>query len=258
MDSNLKRYEEFGWDYEYQNPISEKEIAWYLTYARQTKGPVLELACGSGRLLSELARAGFDVEGLELSPVMLKITLDRIAHLPSETASRIHLHNIDMTNFELAKRFGLIIIADNSFSVLSTREQQLSCLQQIHHHLLSDGRLLITVRLIKPSHFPDGKRTFGWSKPVRNPSTGEHVTRRGEMELVDNGKRLKGTFYYKTTSIDGSETITEFPYETLVLSKEDYIALLSEAGFQADTYFDYEKQTDNDDNQVLCFVCYKS
>ncbi len=257
MDFNLKRYEDFGWDYEYLNPVSEKETAWYITYARQTKGPILELACGSSRLLSELAQAGFEVTGIDLSPAMLKIAEDHIADLPSDVASRIHLHNMDMTRFELVNRFGLVIIADNSFSVLTTTERQLSCLQQVHRHLQPDGRLLLTVRCIKPSDFPNGKLTFGWTKPVRNPSTGEQVTRRGEMELIDSGKLLKGTFYYKTFAKDGSETIKEYPYETLVLSKEDYISLLSEAGFHSVVYSNYEEKEDDRKNTLLCFVCNK-
>ncbi len=53
-----KRYELFGWDYEYRNPLIKEEVAWYREFALQSGGPILELACGTGRLLVSLAREG--------------------------------------------------------------------------------------------------------------------------------------------------------------------------------------------------------
>ena len=41
MDFDLRRYEQFGWDYEHISPLTEKEIAWYLNFARRTGGQVI-------------------------------------------------------------------------------------------------------------------------------------------------------------------------------------------------------------------------
>ena len=120
IDSNLERYERFGWDYEYISPLTDNEIAWYLKFAGRTGGPILELACGTGRLLVAIAEAGFEAEGIDLSSCMLNIATKRISGLSPEVASRIRLHRMDMTTFELDRRFGLVIIADNSFSELKT------------------------------------------------------------------------------------------------------------------------------------------
>ena len=50
---------------------SDEEIAWYLNKARRFGGPVLDLACGTGRLTLLLAREGFAVTGLDQSEGML-------------------------------------------------------------------------------------------------------------------------------------------------------------------------------------------
>ena len=44
----------------------------YLELARQCGGPVLELACGTGRVSIPLAEAGFAVTGLDASPPMVE------------------------------------------------------------------------------------------------------------------------------------------------------------------------------------------
>lgn len=258
MDFYTKRYEQFGWDYEQANPITEKEIAWYLNFAKKTGGPVLELACGTGRLLTAIAQAGFDVEGIDLSSGMLKIASKHISQLPSEAASHIRLHNINMVDFELDSKFSLIVIADNSFSELKTGEQQISCLRCVQRHLQPGGKLLVTVRRFEPSSFSNGRRMLDWSEPFYHPVTHETVQRRGEMTLVENEKKVKGTFFYKTTHRDGSETVEEYPFESPVMYKEDYIALFSEAGFYANVYAGYEEQPDDGKNPILCFACDKT
>jgi len=258
VDFNLKRYEKYGWDYEHTNPLTDEEIAWYLNFAQKTGGPVLELACGTARLLVTIAQAGLKIEGIDLSKEMLKIAKERVNKLSPEVVSRILLHNMDMTSFKLDRRFSLIVIADNSFGELKIKKQQLSCLKCVYHHLQSDGKFLVTVRRFDSFSFLNGQQVFDWSEPVHHPVTNELVMRRGEMELLDNGERLRGTFFYKIIHRDGSETMEEYPFEVPVMSKEDYIALFSEAGFRSNVYVGYQEQADDGKNPILCFVCDKA
>jgi 2-polyprenyl-3-methyl-5-hydroxy-6-metoxy-1,4-benzoquinol methylase len=41
------------------------DIPFYLEYAQQCGSPVLELSCGTGRVLVPLAEAGFEIHGLD-------------------------------------------------------------------------------------------------------------------------------------------------------------------------------------------------
>ena len=177
MNPELKRYELFGWDYEIRNPLSDDEVSWYLKYAVNIGGPILELACGTGRLLSIIAENGFDIDGIDLSQAMLKNASKRLRALPSEVQSRIRLHHKDITDFSLDRRFGLILIADGSFSVLATKEQQISCLRHVYNHLRADGIFLISVRRFDPSQFTTKKQILDWSEPIHHPETNEIVKR---------------------------------------------------------------------------------
>jgi SAM-dependent methyltransferase len=258
VNSNLKRYDLFGWDYEQRNPLTHEEISWYLNFAGKTGGPVLELACGTGRLLSVIAENGFDIDGIDLSPTMLELAAQRVAGLSSEVASRIHLYNQDITSFSLERRFGLVFIADGSFGVLTTKEQQRMCLQNVCRHLRSDGVFLITVRRFDPSRFLGGKQIIDWSEPVRHPVDGSLVARRWEIDLVDTGTRLQGFFYYRVSRADGSEAIEECYFESPVMSESDYISLFSETVFQPEAYVNYRERMDDGKHPVLCFVCAKT
>ncbi len=257
VDNNLKRYELFGWDYECLNPLTNKEVAWYVEFAQRLGGPVLELACGTGHLLATLVGAGYEAEGIELSPSMLEIANERIYRLPFEVASRIMVHHADMTDFKLDRRFGLIIIADNSFRELGTRGQQLSCLGCVYRHLRSGGKLMVTVRRFKLSEFTGGKRVSDWSEPIRHPVTQDLVRRKVETELIEDGKRTRSVYSYITTHREGSETTEECISEAPVMLTEDYLYLLAEAGFSSNVFGDYEERVDDGESSVICFVCDK-
>jgi SAM-dependent methyltransferase len=257
MNANLKRYEIFGWDYEHFNPLTEKKIAWYLKYAHKSKGPILELACGTGRLLIALAEAGFECDGIDLSTGMLKIAARQMAQLPPQMQSRIRIHNMDMTDFQLARKYNLIIIGDNSIGELETREEQLSCLKCSYQHLRPDGMFLLTVRRFNPASFVDGRKETPWSEQICHPITGHMVSRKVRMQLAPDGKSVHGVMRYKTTATNGREIIEEFYYDKPVMSPDDYISLLTVAGFSPTIFVDYEDRKDDGKGLIFCIVCDK-
>jgi SAM-dependent methyltransferase len=103
---------------------------------------VLELGCGTGRLLLPLADAGFAMTGLDVSEPMLDRTR---AKLENGRGYRPALHCADMRNFELHERFAGAIIPFNTFLHLHSRADQLSCLAAVHKHLVDGGLLIIDV-----------------------------------------------------------------------------------------------------------------
>ena len=252
---DLKRYDLFGWDYEIHSPLDEREVAWHEAWAKRAGGPLLGLACGTGRLPCRLAEAGFDVTGLDLSHTMLQFARKNIARLPTTARKRIRLVQADMASFDLDRQFGLIFIADNSFREQKTRRELLSCLRHIRRHLQPGGKLLITERRLDRSRFTGRLRTFGWSDPIADPRTGESVSRRGEVRLSRDGRRASGKFVYKITRADGSETIEECPWSAPMLQKREYLALFDRAGFRTQTFADYRETADDGKAPILCFVC---
>src|SRR5215218_8149650 len=97
----------------YDNPILYDCVvrpgpceAFYRDLARKTGGPILELACGTGRLTIPLARDGHEVVGLDASRTML-----RAARAKAEAEDLdIAFVQADMRSFDLGQRFPLIIL----------------------------------------------------------------------------------------------------------------------------------------------------
>jgi SAM-dependent methyltransferase len=119
------------------------DIGFWRAMAAAADGPALELGCGTGRVLLPLARAGFEVTGLDFSAAMLQRCRARIEAEPSEVRERVRLVEADMTAFEVGRRFASIICPFAGFQQLRTVDQQLACLERCRAHLLPQGRLVL-------------------------------------------------------------------------------------------------------------------
>jgi ubiquinone/menaquinone biosynthesis C-methylase UbiE len=117
------------------------ELAFYQELAEDANSSgsaMLELACGTGRVATRLARAGIDVLGLDRSPAMLEIARRNSIGIPN-----LRWVQADMRTFDLEETFRLAIIPGHAFQNLLTPEDQLACLKCIRRHLDPGGRLVV-------------------------------------------------------------------------------------------------------------------
>jgi SAM-dependent methyltransferase len=119
---------------------SSGDVDFYRSLSRDTGGPVLELGCGSGRVLLPIAREGVACVGLDASEAMLRLLAARD---PPANLRAVHGR---MENFELpGERFSLIFSAFRAFQHLLTVEEELSCLDRVRKHLAPGGLFALDV-----------------------------------------------------------------------------------------------------------------
>jgi SAM-dependent methyltransferase len=102
---------------------------------------VLELACGTGRLLLPLAAGGAQVTGVDVSPAMLALADEKMK--AAGLGKRVRLVQGDMRTVDLGRRYGLVIVGLNSLMHLETQAAQLEALSNAARHLAPGGRLVV-------------------------------------------------------------------------------------------------------------------
>lgn len=122
-----------------------QDVQFYVDEAVVVRGPVLELGCGTGRILIPTARAGLTITGLDGSAHMLERCRAKIAQEPDEVRNRITLTRGDIRGFELAERFALITAPFRVVQHLTSVDEQLRFLDAVARHLAPGGRLLFDV-----------------------------------------------------------------------------------------------------------------
>jgi SAM-dependent methyltransferase len=126
--------------------------------AREADAPVLELACGTGRLTHALAEAGIAVVGLDNDPVMLAAATAPAAAPAAATHPNRDWPNPerpnrdwpifvagDMRHFALDRRFGLVFVGYNSLQLLTDPHDMTACLRHAREHLAPGGRVGVEV-----------------------------------------------------------------------------------------------------------------
>jgi SAM-dependent methyltransferase len=118
--------------YDFEDP-SDTGLAFYRALARETGGPVLEIACGTGRIAIPIARDGLAVTGIDIVPGMIEQARRKSAGLPARW------YVADARSFDLGERFRLIFLTGNAFQMFLTRADQKALLERARAHLHDDG-----------------------------------------------------------------------------------------------------------------------
>ena len=155
------------------------DVAFYGARIPSPDAHILELGCGTGRVLLPLAcQCGF-IHGIDSSAAMLAQCREKLgrAALP---AGKARVTEADITDFHLNVRFDLIIAPFRVMQNLETDDQVSGLMNGIRSHLAPGGAAILNA--FYPNRPPDEMRRT-WC------NTGEHLD--GETALPDGGRMVR-------------------------------------------------------------------
>jgi ubiquinone/menaquinone biosynthesis C-methylase UbiE len=179
---------------------AERLVAFIRQLRPETGGRLLDVACGTGAHLVRL-REHYEVEGLDLSPLMLEAARKK---LPDVT-----FHEADMTDFDLGRRFDVVTCLFSSIGYLLTEDALFRAVGCMARHLAPGGVLALepwftpatwrpgTVHLLTvdepelkiarvSASFAEGRLSyFDLHYLVATPGGTEHRVERHEMGLFE-------------------------------------------------------------------------
>jgi SAM-dependent methyltransferase len=231
--------------YDHVVPYRDRpDVGFFVEAANESGGPVLEVGCGTGRVLIPTARAGIEITGLDLSPDMLEVCRGKLTAEPEEVRARVRLVEGDMRQFELGRTFRLVTLPFRPFQHLTTVEDQLACLGCIRHHLAQDGRLILDV--FNPRLESLVQTSFGEElseEPEFSMPDGRKVIRRHKIVSRDEQNQINYVeLIYYVSHPDGRQErlVQAFPMRYLFRFEAEH--LLARAGFEVEQlYADYDK-----------------
>jgi SAM-dependent methyltransferase len=231
--------------YDHVVPYRERgDVDFFVDAAKETGGPVLEVGCGTGRVLIPTARAGIEITGLDLSPHMLAVCREKLKAEPPEVRARVRLVEGDMRRFELDQTFELLTLPFRPFQHLTTLEQQLACLGCLRRHLAEGGKLILDI--FNPSLESLVRKNFGEEisdEPEFVMPDGRKVIRRSKVVSRDVANQINYVeLICYVTHPDGHQErlVQAFPMRYLFRFEAEH--LLTRAGFRVEQlYADYDK-----------------
>lgn len=203
-------------------------LEFYCDLAKRASGPVLDIGCGTGRVMLPCLQAGTDIDGLDLFEPMLAQLRKSAAKLGLSP----RLYQADLSEFRLPRRYALAIIPFNAFTHNLTQDSQIRCLQCCREHLLPDGMLVFD------GAFPG----LQWIGAPQNSRVleGEITDPRGGGKLrvfdarsFDRVRQLQHSITeVERVSPDGTvELLQRSEYDTRWVYKDEMALLLRHAGY---------------------------
>lgn len=231
--------------YDYVVPYRDRQdIGFFIDLARQCGGPVLEIGCGTGRVLLPIARAGLEIVGLDSSAAMLAVCQQKLAREPAEVQARVRLLEADMREFDLGRQFPLVTLPFRPFQHLITVEDQLACLRTIHRHLAGDGKLALDLFNPALPHLGDERllEELNREPPFSMPD-GRKVLRRHHIISRDLFNQTQDVeLIYRVTYPDGREDRLVHHFRLRYFFRFEAEHLLVRAGFGVEqVYADFDK-----------------
>jgi len=201
--------------------------AFYSRFFHGFQGQVLELACGTGRLLIPVAESGVTIHGLDSSQHMLDVLRRNAADLNIEG---IELYNQPMEEFSLPTQYGAIFVGSGSFQLLTSPESALNSLECIREHLTDDGLFLTDIFIPWDDIIAQRRDSYHVTRDVERPNGQRSIVL--ERFEIDLSKQVKhGTYRYEFYK---EKHLIECITDDLSIRwywKDEFLNVLRRAGF---------------------------
>ncbi|MCS6881363.1 MAG: class I SAM-dependent methyltransferase [Oscillochloridaceae bacterium] len=219
--------------------------------ARRADGPLLELMCGTGRLLLPLAEAGFTITGVDSSPAMLDIARARVQEAGLD--DRITLLQGDVRDVTLpAGAFSLAFIAVNSFMHLETVRDQLACLTNVRRALQRHGMLIIDLFNPNPTEILREDNRLVLEREYE--LDGRHVQKFVAIDSDIAAQISRVTLLYDETDADGRVTRRTLRFVLRWLYRFEVEHLLARTGFMTRAVYGSYDLNEYDSNSPRLIV----
>ena len=211
-----------------------EDIEFYVDLARETNGPVVEMAIGTGRITLPIAQAGTPVIGVDLSAGMLAVARDRARELGVE--SRVDLRVGDLREPPVSERVALVICPFRSLLHMPDEVEKLRALCAAHALLEPGGRFAFDV--------------FAPSREDIDETDGRWVEREpGIFERADWDETTR-TLTLTVRSGDATATMALH-----WLDAPEWLALIDRAGFEVEACYGWFDGRPYAGEEDMIFVC---
>jgi SAM-dependent methyltransferase len=231
-------YEYYGlmatfWDLFRGDTSTWEDRFFYLEVVKKYGQPVLDVGCGTGRILLDFMGQGIDIDGVDNSPDMLALLKQKAEKLDLKPT----VHQQEMTQLSLPRRYQTVLVPSSSFQLLLDAALPPAAMDRFYEHLLPGGVLAMPFMTLWKSGDPlesestgeatrpeDGATVRRWQYSRFEPETDfEHTIDR--YEIIKDGQVI------------ASEEHNQSP-ATRSYSQEQAVVLYRNAGFKEVQVFD--------------------
>lgn len=199
----------------------------YLELIRKHGQPVLDVGCGTGRLLLDYLKQGIDIDGLDNSPEMLAICRRK----SRELGLQARLYDQYLERLELPRQYRLILIPSSSLQLIIEPGMVEQALRNLGEHLLPGGVLTASIMTLWQ---PGDPLYSEWEKTAQRPGDGATYRRvaRSWFDPATSCERTEDLYHLIVAGEIIREELHQRYPATRSYTQAEAQALFVRAGFQ--------------------------
>ena len=219
------------YDDDYRNYDDDLQLV--VDLAQEFGEPILELGCGTGRLILPLVQLGLAVTGIDVSPALLAIAESKLQNVGPR--DNVPLLKKDFRNFNLSQKdFAFAYCVSNTLMHCATQAEQIGALRATYSHLKPGGALLIDLFNPDIAHLQQVSGVCQLADQWHDAETGAQVYK-WCTRTVDVAEQLQETlFIYEEIFDDGQVRRTPCPFTLRFLWRSELDLMLQAVGFRAE------------------------
>ena len=230
------------------------DAAFYKKLIHEIDGAVLEIMCGSGRVIIPLLRQNIDIDGLDCSNEMLASCREQVLN----EGLNCNLYEQYAHEMKLPRKYKTIILSYSSFALITDRNQAFETLSKIYHHLEDGGQLILDMAIPWFSAKEQAEARI-WKLTRKGMLSNNRLVHISKASEYDHLEQLEYSQIKYEVYQDGKLTDTLLDeIQCRYYGKYELQLLLEKAGFcEIRTYGDFQDKEASDGDEVVTFRCFK-
>jgi SAM-dependent methyltransferase len=232
------------YDADYEAAGHGEDVGFYVEEARAAGGPVVEMGCGTGRVLLPVARSGVEIVGVDSSAEMLARLERRLAAEPEEVRRRVRVVRGDLCTVRVPGELALVTAPFRVIQHLVERADQRAWLTNVARHLRRDPPGLLVFDSFQPDYAQIAESpTVSVDIERTDPETGRTLRRVSRSLHHPERQTFEVGFEWLVEGDDGRDvTVTEVETVARWFTRGELECLLELAGFEVlDFWGDFDR-----------------
>jgi SAM-dependent methyltransferase len=222
--------------YDAEHTDKSDDLQLYSNLAEASGGPILDVGCGTGRVMFHLAQAGHDTHGIESEESMLERAQHKLAMMP-HLRDHLHIYHGDVLTYDLGHDYALMMLSYNVMMHFHEQERQIALLKTLRGCIADDGLLVIDLPNAGETVASQDNDNITLERTFLDTDSGHMVMQQATSVLDRVEQLMQVTWIYDEITGDGSLKRTVAPVLFRYFFFPELKLLLERAGFEVDTVY---------------------
>ena len=241
--------------YDAENRDKTDDLAMYSRLAAEAGGDILDVGCGTGRVLIHLAQEGHRVYGIDNDRRMLERLESKLQGLP-QLREAISFAHADVLHHHYEREFQLILLTYNALMHFREQAQQIMLLQRLRGWLAEEGALVIDLPNAGPVFASEDTDSLTLERTFLDDESGHMIMLQSVSVLDRSTQELHIDWIYDEIDGDGLVKRHLAPHQLRYFFLPEIRLLLERCGFIVDkVYGDTEEGAyDADSERMIVYA----